>query len=139
MTQTNIEVIIESVSDMEHALVVAIDAILVEEGMKAVVRWAKAFPKRHLRFVSGMGTATFACPSLDGSCFLLDLDDYCEDNRQKSYWSDRVAVMIQPIIDYYNLFWSFDLYKYPQIPDIIYNPITRTVECGEQIIHLEMR
>ena len=126
------------IKNMEADLVAEIDDMLIEAGMVAFTDWANAFPKRYLRFVSGMGTATFACPTLDRSCFLLDLDDYCEDNTNKSYYNERAAAMVQPMVDYYNLFWSFDMYKYPHIPDIIYNPVTRTIECGDKIIQLDM-
>lgn len=126
------------IKNMEADLIEEIDRMIIEVGMQAFVDWANAFPKRYLRFVSGMGTATFACPTLDRSCFLLDLDDYCEDNTRKSYYSERAAAMVQPMIDFYNMFWSFNVYKYPVIPDIIYNPVTRTVECGHEIIQLDM-
>ena len=126
------------VQDKEAELIAEIDSILVEEGMRVFVLWAKAFPKRYLRLVSGMGTATFACPTLDRSVYLLDLDDYVEENTKMVFWNDRAAAMVQPMTDYYNLFWSFDIYKYPHIPDIIYNPVTRTVECGSEIIQLDM-
>lgn len=125
------------IRNKEADLIAEIDELLVEAGMHAFVAWAKAFPKRELRFVSGMGTATFACPTLDRSCFLLDLDDYCEDNRNKSFYNERAAAMVQPMIDYFNMFWSFDIYKYPAIPDIIYNPLMRIVECGDKVIYLD--
>lgn len=128
---------IDAISDMENKLITDIEAILVAEGMDVFVQWAKAFPKRSLRFVSGMGTATFACPSLDNSAFLLELDEYCEENTKKVFWSDRAAAMVQPMTDFWNLFWSSDLLLYPAIPDIIYNPVTRTVECGQVIIRLD--
>jgi hypothetical protein len=125
------------IKNKEADLIAEIDDMLIEAGMQAFVDWAKAFPKRHLRFVSGMGTATFACASLDNSSFLLELDDYCDTQCAKSYYSPRAAAMVQPMVDFNDLFWSFDIYKYPAIPDIIYNPVTRTVECGHEIIHLD--
>jgi len=125
------------IQNKEQDLIAEIDDMLVEAGMQAFVMWAKAFPKRYLRFVSGMGTATFGCPTLDNSSFLLELDDYCERNTSKVFWSQRAATMVQPMIDFTELFWSFDIYKYPAINDIIYNPVTRTVECGDKIIHLD--
>lgn len=124
--------------NMEQDLYVEIDKLLIEAGMAAVVMWAEAFPKRYLRFVSGMGTATFGCPTLDRSVYLLDLDDYVEENTSKVFWNDRAAAMVQPLTDYMKVFWSFEIYKYPSIPDIIYNPVTRTVECGSEIIQLDM-
>ena len=123
----------QKLQDMEQDLYVEIDKLLIEAGMAAFVMWAEAFPKRYLRFVSGMGTATFACPTLDNSCYLLDLDDYVED---RVLWNGRAAAMVQPLTDYMKMFWSFDVYKYPSIPDILYNPVTRTVECGDKIIQL---
>lgn len=125
------------IDKMETDLINRVDEMLIEVGMEAFVLWAEAFPTRELRFVSGMGTATFACPSLDRSCFLLDLDDYCEENTAKVFWNQRAADMVQPLTDFVKLFWSGEFYKYPSFPDIIYNPITRTVECGEQIIQLD--
>ena len=125
------------IQNKEQDLIAEIDDMLVEAGMQAFVMWAKAFPKRYLRFVSGMGTATFGCPTLDNSSFLLELDDYCERNTSKVFWSQRAATMVQPMIDFTEFFWSFDIYKYPAINDIIYNPVTRTVECGDKIIHLD--
>jgi len=112
------------------------EAILISEGMKAFVLWANAFPKRHLRFVSGMGTSTFACPSIDNSCFLTDIDDYCEGVITCGY-SAKVGEMIKPIIDFYKLFWSSDMYLYPAMHDFLYNPVTRTVEYHDQIIYLD--
>jgi hypothetical protein len=130
---------VDAINGMEAKLIETIDGILEEEGMKAFVLWAKAFPKRDLRFVSGMGTATFGCSTLDNSSFLLELDDYCEKNTRKVFWNDRAAAMVQPLTDFVELFWSFDIYKYPAINDIIYNPVTRTVECGSKIIHLDQQ
>ncbi len=127
----------DEIEKMEFDLIKSVDKMLIEEGMAVFVLWAKAFPKRELRFVSGMGTATFGAPTLDNSAFLLDLDDYCENNTKKSYWSNRAAAMVQPMIDFWELFWCGDFYKYPAIPDILYNPITRTVECGDNIIYLD--
>ena len=124
------------IKNMEQDFIADIDDMLVEAGMAAFVMWANAFPKRHLRYVSGMGTSTFACPTLDSSCFLLDLDDYCEDITKKSFCNARALAMVQPMVDFYNMFWSFDIYKYPAINDILYNPVTRTVECGDKIIQL---
>lgn len=132
------ETLVQTIEDKEAALIAEIDSILIEEGMKVFVAWANAFPTRYVRFVSGMGTATFACPSLDNSSFLLELDDYCDTECAKSYYSPRAAAMVQPMVDYFNLFWSFEIYKYPAIPDIVYNPVTRTVECGHEVIQLEM-
>jgi hypothetical protein len=126
-----------TIKNKEADLIAEIDDMLIEAGMQAFVDWANAFPKRYVRFVSGMGTATFACPSLDNSCFLLELDDYCDTECSKTYYSPRAAAMVQPMVDFNTLFWSFDIYQYPAIPDILYNPITRTVECGEKIIHLD--
>jgi len=117
-----------------------IEAVLVSEGMDAFVLWAKAFPKRHLRFVSGMGSSVFACPSLDNSS-LLQLDDYFERrgllSTNRYSYRKNAAAMVQPLIDFHNLFWSSELYQYPCISDIIYNPVTRTVECGQVIIQLD--
>ena len=124
------------IRNKEQDLIADIDELLITAGMQAFVMWANAFPKRYLRFVSGMGTATFGCPTLDSSVYLLDLDDYVEENTNKVFWNDRAAAMVQPLTDYMKMFWSFDVYKYPSIPDILYNPVTRTVECGDKIIQL---
>jgi hypothetical protein len=131
------EALTQIIKNKEADLIAEIDDMLIEAGMQAFVLWAKAFPKRGLRFVSGMGTATFGAPSLDNNAFLLELDDYCESNTKKTYWSNRAAAMVQPMVDFWELFWCGDFYKYPAIPDILYNPITRTVECGDKIIYLD--
>lgn len=123
----------------ETELVTRIHNTLITEGMAVFVRWATAFPKRELRFVSGMGTATFGCPSMDRS-LLRELDDYCASLRSDVNYglSPRAMVMVQPMVDYFEFFFSFEsLYPYPALPDIIYNPITRTVECGNEIIYLD--
>ena len=117
------------------------EAILVAEGMDAFVSWAKAFPKRELRFASGMGVCTFACPSMDRSCFIRGIDDYCDYDAEDIMvdYSDRVAAMLKPLIEFHRLFWSSDHYQYPSFADIIYNPVTRTVECGQIIIQLNQQ
>ena len=112
------------------------DDILVKEGIRVFVLWAKAFPTRDLRFVSGMGTATWCSERIDNSIILIDIDDVVEHNTNKSFWSDRYAAMLQPLTDFNALFWSSSFNKYPSLPDIIYNPITKTVECGTNIIQL---
>jgi hypothetical protein len=112
------------------------EAILIEEGMKAFVLWAKAFPTRDLRFVSGMGTATWSSTRIDSSVFLIEIDDVINGETQRFHWSDRYAEMLEPLAEFDTLFWSSDLYKYPALPDILYNPVTRTVECGSNIIQL---
>jgi hypothetical protein len=134
---TSITKYMDEIDKLESDLITQMDEIFIKAGMEAFVLWATAFPKRDLRFVSGMGTATFACPTLDRSCFLLDLDDYCEGNTRKSYWSPRAAAMVQPMREFWELFWCGDFYKYPSIPDIIYDSKRRTVECGDNIIQLD--
>jgi hypothetical protein len=66
----------------------------------------------------------------------MDIDDVVRRQTDRMYWSDRYASMLQPLADFHTLFWSSDLCKYPALPDIIYNPITKTVECGNNIIQL---
>jgi hypothetical protein len=128
---------INQLEKLEEDYIRQFDAILIEEGMKAFVLWAKAFPTRDLRFVSGMGTSTWASTRIDhSSAFLMDIDDVVRLQKDRMYWSDRYASMLQPLADFHTLFWSSDLCKYPALPDIIYNPITKTVECGNNIIQL---
>lgn len=123
--------------DTKVELINAIDDILIEEGMNAFVLWGNAFPKRHLRFVSGMGTCTFACTSLDAGVY-IDLDRYCDDEAERnSFFNTRSAAMLKPLTDFYDLFWSSEHYPYPAFSDIIYNPVTRTVECGDKVIYLD--
>lgn len=121
---------------LEEEFITKFDAILVEEGMKVFVLWANAFPTRDLRFVSGMGTATWASTRIDESIFLIDIDDVVVSNCNKSFWSDRYADMLEPLTHFNTLFWSNGLHKYPSLHDIIYNPVTKTVECGNIIIQL---
>ena len=128
---------INKLEKLEEDYIRQFDAILIEEGMKAFVLWAKAFPTRDLRFVSGMGTSTWDSERIVSSAFLMDIDDVVRLQTDRMYWSDRYASMIQPLADFHTLFWSSDLCKYPALPDIIYNPITKTVECGNNIIQVE--
>lgn len=128
---------INQLEKLEENYIKQFDAILIEEGMKVFVLWANAFPTRDLRFVSGMGTSTWASSRIDdSSAFLMDIDDVVRRQTDRMYWSDRYASMLQPLADFHTLFWSSDLCKYPALPDIIYNPITKTVECGNNIIQL---
>jgi hypothetical protein len=128
---------INQLEKLEEDYIKQFDAILIEEGMKVFVLWANAFPTRDLRFVSGMGTSTWASSRIDdSSAFLMDIDDVVRRQTDRMYWSDRYASMLQPLADFHTLFWSSDLCKYPALPDIIYNPITKTVECGNNIIQL---
>jgi hypothetical protein len=128
---------INQLEKLEENYIKQFDAILIEEGMKVFVLWANAFPTRDLRFVSGMGTSTWASSRIDdSSAFLMDIDDVVRRQTDRMYWSDRYASMLQPLTDFHTLFWSSDLCKYPALPDIIYNPITKTVECGNNIIQL---
>ena len=127
---------LDQLEKLEEEFINKFDAILVEEGMKVFVLWAEAFPTRDLRFVSGMGTATWASTRIDKSIFLIDIDEVVVSNKNIMFWSDRYADMLQPLIDFNSLFWSNDLYKYPSLHDIIYNPVTKTVECGNNIIQL---
>ena len=121
--------------DTAHQL--AFEELLIEEGIKAFVLWATAFPKRHLRFCSGMGVSAFACPSTDNHVFLMSIDDHCEGIKG-CYHSDKVEAMFQPLIDLHNSFWGSTYYRYPAMYDFLYNPVTRTVEYHDQIIYLDM-
>jgi hypothetical protein len=133
----NLPHILKRIENMEIEYIKQFDDLVIEEGMKAFVLWANAFPTRDLRFVSGMGTSTWASSRIDqSSIYLLDIDDVVIPQKGRSFWSDRYARMLQPLTDFNSLFWSSDLYRYPAIPDIIYNPITKTVECGFNIIQL---
>ena len=131
-----IESLIKRAKEMEDNYIKRFDELLIKEGMKAFVLWGNAFPTRDLRFVSGMGTGTWSSERIKSTCYLIDIDDVVEHNTNKSFWSDRYASMLKPLTDFNTFFWSSDLYKYPALPDIIYNPITKTVECGNNIIQL---
>jgi hypothetical protein len=132
-----IQALTDKIDSMERELIAEIDSMLIEEGMNAFVLWANAFPKRHLRFISGMGTCTFACPTLDNNAFMLELDDYCDEECMKVNSRPRAVAMLQPMVDFIKLFWSSDFYQYPALPDIIYNPLMRVVECGDKVIYLD--
>jgi hypothetical protein len=127
---------INKLEKLENDYIRQFNAILIEEGMKAFVLWAKAFPTRDLQFVSGMGTSSWGSTRIESSAFLIDINDVARRQTDRMYWSDRYASMLQPLTDFHTLFWSSDLCKYPALPDIIYNPITKTVECSNNIIQL---
>lgn len=121
---------------LENKLIDDIDGLLIRAGMRVFAEWGRAFPKRELLFVSGNGTATFRCPSLEKSIVLLEMDDYCDISTNKTYWDERAFKMLKPIVEFWDLFWCCNLYQYPDIPDISYNPVTKTVECDGRIIEL---
>jgi len=125
-----------SIEQLEEDFIKQFDAILIKEGMRVFVLWAKAFPTRDLRFVSGMGAATWASEGIDESSYLLDIDEVVCNSAERLFWSDRYATMLQPLTDFNTLFWSGNYNKYPSFSDIIYNPITKTVKCGDNIIKL---
>ena len=133
---TKLSSLLAQIEKLEQDYISAFDKILIEEGMKAFVLWAKAFPTRDLRFVSGMGTSTWSSTRIDSSYFLIDIDDVVEADTKKCLWSDRYAEMLAPLADFNTLFWSSNFYQYPALHDIIYNPVARTVECGSNIIQL---
>jgi hypothetical protein len=135
---TKLPSLLAQIKKLEQDYISTFDNILIEEGMKAFVLWAKAFPTRDLRFVSGMGTATWSSTRIDSSPFLMELNDIVEGRNWLNSWDDRAANMVEPLVQFHTLFWSnkSDFYKYPTIPEILYNPVTRTVECGSNIIQL---
>jgi len=128
----------KQITALEEVHAEQVEDMLVEEGMKALVLWAKSFPKRDIRFVSGMGTACFACPSVDQSCYLPEVDDLCDASCKMYNWNARAAEMVKPLADFLKLFWGSNLHQYPCLNEIIYNPVTRTIECGDKIIQLDM-
>jgi hypothetical protein len=128
--------LLTQIKKLEENYIDDFNNILIEEGIKTFVLWAKAFPTRNLRFVSGMGTATWSSTRINSSYFLIDIDDVVEANTKKCLWSDRYAEMLKPLTEFNTLFWSSNFNKYPALHDIIYNPVTQTVECGNNITQL---
>jgi hypothetical protein len=127
---------ISSIRRLEQDHVAIVDRLLTEQAVAAFVLWGNAFPKRYLKFVSGMGTSTFDCPSMDGSMHLLDFDSTIERSTTRWNWNDRVFEMLKPFVEFHELFWCGEMYKYPAIADITYNPITKTVEWADQVVQL---
>jgi hypothetical protein len=134
---TKLPSLLAQIKKLEQDYISTFDNILIEEGMKAFVLWAKAFPTRDLRFVSGMGTSTWSSTRIDSSPFLMDID-HVMAGISGGFWDAKVSTMVEPLAQFDKLFWSnkSDFYKYPTIPEILYNPVTRTVECGSNIIQL---
>ncbi len=48
-----------------------VEELLTEQAIEVFILWAKAFPHRYLSFDSGMGIASFKCPSIDDSALVI--------------------------------------------------------------------
>ena len=127
-----LKVIRDQIADLETSYINQANVMLEKALIEVLRYWAANFPSRRLEHYSGMGTAGFHCESLS-----IDISDMIDSERkQKFIYSEKLERLFSPLIEFDELFWSLDNYKYPAISRGLYNPVTRTIEVGQKIIQL---
>jgi|26BtaG_2_1085354.scaffolds.fasta_scaffold23777_1 hypothetical protein len=94
--------------------------------------WAGRFPKRHLEYVSGMGTFTFISEGVDFFTLLSN------DREKNMFWRPKHDKLLEPLLEFSNLYGCIEteLGTNPLTSNFLYNPITRTIEYNQEIIYL---
>ena len=122
---------IKKIEELDAKLMYAVDEVLTEAMLECFKYWAKRFPKRRLYVIFGMGTYSYDTDA-------IDLNDFIDHDRRKRYgYREVYEDLFKPFIDFDDLLWSSDMYKYPAINDFLYNPITKTIEYSGNIINTE--
>jgi len=97
--------------------------------IKIFAAWAVAFPKRNLTVTHGMGIYSFHTEGLDLESLIA------WDRHHFLKWRKRHDAILQPIIDYTQLF--HDALGAPPCPsDFKYSAITKTIEYDGKCIHV---
>ena len=116
--------LIDTLKTEEERLLLVQDKLCYRALLDVFFMWARAFPKRNLTCVHGMGTVSFDTPSID----LFRLLD--SDRAKWSNWRPNHDTLLKPLLDYLELWDSNEIGPPPCVRDMRYKANTKTIECG---------